>query len=577
MRLFQVLALLLLLIALVAIENSLADNFTALNATDPVAWYNKGNAFLNSSNYNEAIQCYNNATNLKPLYAEAWKGKGKAFQDQGDKNKEAQECFDKARSIEYLNHRFKNQSLIFQSDNLTGLVEKSNGFIGILFFLPFLLIFLLSRISIRRSRDFSEYRSGTTDNILQDLENFRGIRNPALHWAIRVLTGILLLATLWLIFLKFGLGIQVINSVVQFQVFSELLALGLGFLVAQTIMRLIPNTLLALWNRNILAVKLKAGFEDAKPNEEKMESSNIPTESGLLREQYLEFIHDFEDQLNQPLFQCIVSGVFLALIWFPYFYVWNSYYKGYNNVLLFFVDTTKFNFISLSLAGLEVLVLLVAFFVVCVALGVLVWRLIVTARMVRLIGTKFDLNPKLGHPDECGGLSPIGDLCLWIALAVSIMGLHLAGWTIIGPILDPSLDWRFYSMLLPAPIALAIFCFFWPLWSIHKVMISKKAEVLRQLNRLGERINDIEQEMLDRAHELEPEETEKNAKKLELLRQTYKRNQHYSTWPFNAEIWKKLVISQAIPLLGLLPGVGKPILDMVKIIVESLGQYWRGT
>ena len=351
MRLFQVLALLLLLIAQVAIENSLADNVTALNASDPVAWYNKGNALLSLSKYNESIQCYNNATNLKPLYVKAWNGKGSAFQDQG-KNKEARECFDKARSIDDLNQMFKDQFLIFQSDNLRGLVEKSNGFIGILFFLPFLLIFLLSRISIRRRRDFSEYSSGTTDNILQDLEDFRGIRNPALHWAIRVLTGILLLATLWLIFLKLGLGIQVINSVEQFQVFSEILALGLGFLAAQVIMRLIPNTLLALWNRNILAVKLKAGFEDMKPNEEQMESADIPAESGLLREQYLKFIHDFEDQLNQPLFQCIVSGVFLALIWFPYFYVWNSYYKGYTNVLLFFVNATKFNFMCLRIRDL---------------------------------------------------------------------------------------------------------------------------------------------------------------------------------------------------------------------------------
>ncbi len=75
--------------------------------------------------------------------------------------------------------------------------------------------------------------------------------------------------------------------------------------------------------------------------------------------------------------------------------------------------------------------------------------------------------------------------------------------------------------------------------------------------------------MLNHAHELEPEESEKMAKKLELMQQTYQQNKDYPVWPFNYEILKKLALSQTVQVLSL-TGLGKPILDAVKIVVDLL-------
>ena len=86
---------------------------------------------------------------------------------------------------------------------------------------------------------------------------------------------------------------------------------------------------------------------------------------------------------------------------------------------------------------------------------------------------------------------------------------------------------------------------------------------------MGQRINQLSHEILDRCHELEPEESEKIAKKLTILQQTYQQYENYPVWPFNADLIKKLTLSQTVQLLSL-TGVGQPIIKGAKIIVEIL-------
>jgi len=76
MRIKRILGSILLLTMLVAIENAAADNVTAenlsdINESDPVAWYNKGEALLNLSKYNESIEAFNEAIELHKSYVEA--------------------------------------------------------------------------------------------------------------------------------------------------------------------------------------------------------------------------------------------------------------------------------------------------------------------------------------------------------------------------------------------------------------------------------------------------------------------------------------------------------------------------
>src|SRR5579885_2171759 len=68
---------------------------------------------------------------------------------------------------------------------------------------------------------------------------------------------------------------------------------------------------------------------------------------------------------------------------------------------------------------------------VAFVIGTMAWRMVVVGIQVSRLGKLFGLRPQLGHPDQCGGLEPLGDLCLWNALIVSVAGLYLGGWIII--------------------------------------------------------------------------------------------------------------------------------------------------
>ena len=50
-----------------------------INESDPIDWYNEGDALFNSGQYNESIEAYNRAIELNKSYTEAWIGEGFAL------------------------------------------------------------------------------------------------------------------------------------------------------------------------------------------------------------------------------------------------------------------------------------------------------------------------------------------------------------------------------------------------------------------------------------------------------------------------------------------------------------------
>jgi len=65
---------------------AITENHTAINESDPVYWYNKGEELLNASKYNESIEAYDRSIELNQSYAEAWNHKGKALLNLGKYN-----------------------------------------------------------------------------------------------------------------------------------------------------------------------------------------------------------------------------------------------------------------------------------------------------------------------------------------------------------------------------------------------------------------------------------------------------------------------------------------------------------
>jgi tetratricopeptide (TPR) repeat protein len=62
-------------------------------------WFEEGRAFLNQSNYDDAILAFDKAIKLEPQYIDAWKGKGSAYLRQ-EEYAEAVKAFDKAIELD---------------------------------------------------------------------------------------------------------------------------------------------------------------------------------------------------------------------------------------------------------------------------------------------------------------------------------------------------------------------------------------------------------------------------------------------------------------------------------------------
>lgn len=385
------------------------------------------------------------------------------------------------------------------------------------------------------SQGSQESGPNATNELARIMNDFQAVRNPALSWTLKILPfAVLVMAVI---------ALTVLNDT-MFS--SGLTAAALSLLAFASLMQRIPRTLGALWNRKIIVERI-SNHDTEKPAGE-IGSKTSGALSDSLERDYSAFVLESQEDLNKPAqWAAGLSFALLVFAWEP---------RRPLDFLMGPWDVIAINQIAEHF---------IAFII-----GLMAWRMLVVGVEVWRLGKRFDLNPQLGHPDSCGGLEPLGNLCLWNALILALPGAFLGGWIILGPSTryDDIYTGLFYKLLL-IPVSWAAISFFLPLWSVHEILLAKREAVRLQLDQLGRSIDSLAHQMLDHAHELEPEESEKMAKKLEIMRQTYQQNKDYPVWPFNYEILKKLALSQAVQVLSL-TGLGKPIIDAVKIVVDLL-------
>ncbi|MBM3941833.1 MAG: hypothetical protein FJ316_02700 [SAR202 cluster bacterium] len=189
--------------------------------------------------------------------------------------------------------------------------------------------------------------------------------------------------------------------------------------------------------------------------------------------------------------------------------------------------------------------------------GLMVWRMMVIGFQVGRLGRRFTVIPQSEHWDRCGGMGPVGNLCVMNAMIISVAGTFLGGWAVLGPFLPSNLYrcladyWAvpFLSQLLVF-LVLSGVAFFLPVWSIHQLMVARRTMVREQLDQLSQQISNRSRELLDRAGRIPADEGERMTKELELMRHTYQSHQHQEVWPFNLAMMVKLLIPQVATVVG---------------------------
>jgi ABC-type proline/glycine betaine transport system permease subunit len=416
------------------------------------------------------------------------------------------------------------------------------------------------------------------ESIYTYLESFQGIRHLRLRAMMRRLP----------VMLSLGVGIALLALKDSYLMYiSMILAVVLSIIAFLLLMNRIPEALTAIWDQDIIGLRrdLYCGSDQSK----KLSGPDEGTpEMRSLEGEYINFVKDFEGSLNDGRGQLLFGGVFSLILlsrsiyefwtWLPHsFWIELIYKSGGIQALL---DGIRFYFfVYLGKYSLEEPLrfwtgLTIEPFLGFI-MGLIAWRMIITGSFLRRLGKEFDLTPRLQHHDKCGGLEPLGNLSLMNALIISIWGVFLGGWIILGSSEKYSFYAPMYQALLIVPIAMAVLSFILPLWSIHKVMALKRLILEKQLNIIMHRIHDIEKRRLDAASGLVS--TPKNpAEDLEHLKAIHAANQIYPTWPFNYRILLAFASSQCVPLLGL-TGLGAPILKVIASLQEFFNQMGGST
>jgi hypothetical protein len=416
------------------------------------------------------------------------------------------------------------------------------------------------------------------DRIYSALRKFQGVRNHTLRTVLAYASyALLLLSATTLIFTKSSFLMYI----------SMIIAVALNILFFQILMKSIPEALAALWDQGIIGDNSPGSLKESGLfNGNDVQGNNLirPPE---LAGRYERFINEMEVELNSPIRQFSMALAFSLVLFARSFYeFWTWLPDEFWTGLIY-----RAGGLDALIEGIK-LHLYVYFAVYSVEeplrfwlgvsiepflgflLGLIAWRMLVTGRYIGELKRRFDINPKMGHPDRCGGLEPMGNLALLNALIISIWGLFLGGWIILasrteyGSFYEP-----LYSVLLIIPILMAILSFILPLWGTHVVMISKKAALKQQLNQLSIKIDLLSRKRLEATCGLRECETD-TSEDLENLKALHKEYSSFPTWPFNYRILLALITSQAVPFLGL-TGLGAPILNIISSLMNFLGSIGK--
>ncbi len=374
-----------------------------------------------------------------------------------------------------------------------------------------------------------------TDRVAIRLEHFQVIPT---RWVRLVLTWLPAAIILWCIggLLRLPTGGQP-----DYFLLTAFLAVVIDLYLLRYLFDHTPQVLLTLWLRHLCESK----------------AAERPVEK-----EFLAYLKRFERALSHPLMH--VVGVIFAILAIGSTYVVLAALQSGQGIF-------NAGVWERLITGLRILYLPVGYFV-----GLMTWKACVIAYFINRLGEQFELKIQSNHPDQCGGLKPLGNLCLVIALLLLVPSIYYSIWGFITAITqNPSLavfnTWATpFRIILFVLILTSLLLFFQPLQSIHQQMARRRQEIQNELDRLSQIMDETMLTLRLQAPLLTPQEGAQKLDALKFMQQVYAENQIIPTWPFEWKILLRYFSAQAIPLLSLI-GTSGPLVQTIQTLVKSLG------
>ncbi|MBN1322738.1 MAG: hypothetical protein JW986_01885 [Methanotrichaceae archaeon] len=399
------------------------------------------------------------------------------------------------------------------------------------------------------------------------LEGFRGMGSPFLSWMFRVLPWVLILGSA-LVLLRTGL--------LYFMYASWIFTVAINILVFNHLIREIPEDLGLIWDRGVVSAIKTSGER-----------------SGEGGDCYSVFIKEFQRLLNHQarwasglLFWLVVSIRSFYEFWIslPYGLTgWIPLQAGGLSAYweYFKLQVVVYFTVYMVEKPLEFFAGAIIEPIIGLVVGIVVWKIAVIGWMVWHLDRYVELHPLQGHEDGGGGLGPLAEICFLNALIVTISGLFLALWIVLGrwtpcgEVYTP-----LFQMLLPIPLVLALLCFVVPLLEVHEGMVASRREARAERDKLSLEVQRIGYDLSSRARGLSTEDIEASVKRLDLLQKVYEKGSSSPVWPFNLRILMKFATTQTLPLLVLISallnvgpaGLYEPLMRSLESLMGFLGQ-----
>jgi hypothetical protein len=327
----------------------------------------------------------------------------------------------------------------------------------------------------------------------------------------------------------------------------------LSFVVAHRLFEYLPQAFRTVWQRKVLSLDRKEETRKGKPSVNGLVSA------------YSAFLKDGEQLFNSRwgwLFG--ITGLAIA-IWIIWLVDPGREFGPVDNIQTEILRT-------ILRAVFSVIDLLIGF-----VGGFLFWRVLVVIERLCRLARAFEFDIQINHPDNCGGLRPLGDLCLGIAYILSPILFLIGGWIVFflaaGQLNIPVENSQWLISTLQTFLVLAAFVSFLgfviPLESLHRAMGRAKIRLEFEMNDIASQIRDTNNELLSKTETLTPEETDKLETRLDFLKRVYDRNTKIPTWPIALDqIWR-FASTNILPLISV--GLSTSAEGFINRVVEQLG------
>lgn len=402
----------------------------------------------------------------------------------------------------------------------------------------------------------------STQGSILALDGFSALNNPFLDYVLSALPWIAAALSILLVPIDYDPMFE-----------SGLIAVGIAALLIRKLFDETGQVLQQLWDRELLLVPSEPPPARPLPNA----SSPYMRWRGLwseirsyqqLPERYRAYVERMQAALNSWV--SWVAGIILALLMamtFSYRYA-HFLHISTDPIALIAGLPALWTYVVNQHAwvelGIEVPQILVAFL-----MGLFLWRLIVLAYGFHRLGDLFDINVQSQHPDQCGGMKPVGSLCLLAAAIIGVPAIYVGVWIILSQ--SPSSHYHgwvgFYSALW-ALFAIGALMFLVPVYGIHRSMVRRRAQLQGPLDQFSVRVNELVHTLLASAEGASPEQVEELSKQVTQLQLVYGATGRIPVWPVDRGILQKFGTAQLIPLLtvtNLAPAAAQRIQEWLRV------------